>query len=87
MRNKAKMLRARIIATVDSMATCPHTMKQVDILADNWDRLDTLLAYLWRTPDEEVFGYNSLTAIAYSSRKQAALTIVTGKTWQEWLAL
>jgi len=71
---------------MNNMVKDPATMAAVDLLAQPFQNgIDGLMTYLWNTPGAIQWG--SQMDIDYSLRKQDAVLLITGKSWNEWLTL
>jgi len=78
------MFRAAVISAIDRMSKDPATMAAIDELAEPFAHgVEGMLEYMWKYPEASNWG--SLLGIEYSRRKQAAVAIVTGRQWEEWL--
>jgi hypothetical protein len=76
----ARMMHAAITAALNYRVQDPYTAKMIDELASGFVNIDRMLAVLW-------CGEWSGIGLDYSTKKQEALQVVTGKPWSYWKGL
>jgi len=77
----AKGFRTAILRAMDNNPYDPTILNAVNVLAEGFEGVAGLLEYLWEYPDP--FGWAARLGLDYSSRKQEAVRVLTGKSWRK----